>query len=323
VGSSDVAGQRELKFLKGLREGLLAVSAGIKNEEPWVYTGEGGRRDKDGLAVSFKPSRVDKFGDQLWRHGRKWLLMSATVISSQEMLDSLGYGRTKGTEGKAYRYIGMGSSFPLENRPIYPVPVASNSNKNKDVARELIANACVTIARRHEDERILVHSVSYEYTQMLWSTLRRELPGRKVIHYTNAATREGALEAYKAEPAAILIGPSMERGIDLPGDLCRVQIITKCPFPYLGDRQVSTRLHSPGGQVWYNVQTVRSLVQMTGRGVRSETDHAVTYILDAQFRDMVWSKNRSMIPKWWGDSVRWSEGRQLMADLAGATTRSR
>jgi len=53
----------------------------------WVYDGYG-----DGHIV-FKPISVAPYGYQyLWRHGRKWLLMSATVISADELAKSLGIG---------------------------------------------------------------------------------------------------------------------------------------------------------------------------------------------------------------------------------------
>lgn len=94
----------------------------------------------------------------------------------------------------------------------------------------------------------------------------------------------------------------MARGVDLKGDACRVQVIAKVPFPSLADKQVSARMRLPGGDTWYKVQTVREMVQMTGRGVRSETDHAVTYVLDEQFQ-RVWSQSKRLFPQWWREAV--------------------
>lgn len=51
----------------------------------WVYTGY---RDNH---VQFRPVRVDRFAKKyLWDSGKRFLLMSATVISTTEMADSLG-----------------------------------------------------------------------------------------------------------------------------------------------------------------------------------------------------------------------------------------
>jgi Rad3-related DNA helicase len=92
----------------------------------------------------------------------------------------------------------------------------------------------------------------------------------------------------------------MERGVNLPGDLCRVAVVMKVPFLNLGDKQISTRLHSDkkSGQLWYNVSAIRTLVQMCGRGIRSAEDRCSIYILDAQF-ERLYRENKYLFPEWW------------------------
>ena len=80
-------------------------------------------------------------------------------------------------------------------------------------------------------------------------------------------------------------------------------MVAKVPFPALGDRQVSERLRRPGGQVWYGVQVARSLVQMTGRGVRHENDWATTFILDKQFPRWYREAGRKLLPDWWIEAI--------------------
>lgn len=54
----------------------------------WVYTGYSTDKDTN---VIFRPIRVNDYCyEYLWKHGDKFLLMSATIISSQEMANSLG-----------------------------------------------------------------------------------------------------------------------------------------------------------------------------------------------------------------------------------------
>ena len=53
------------------------------------------------------------------------------------------------------------------------------------------------------------------------------------------------------------------------------------------------------------METVRSLVQMTGRGMRHEDDWCISYILDRQFTSNVWKK-RHLIPDWWQTSLKWA-----------------
>lgn len=308
-----LAQRREVRYIEGLIEGLRVVKYGLENDQPWVYTGEGSSRDKSPgpKAVSFKPSRVDMFGKELlWKHGKKWLLMSATVISATEMLDSLGYSG-------GYRLVKVPSTFPVENRKIYPVMMAQMKYSMTDQEKAKMGAALVEVCRRHKDERILVHTASYQLAGYLTAALENTNFGqRPVITHVGSSDKAAALAKYVSKPDSILLSPSMDRGVDLPGDLCRVQVICKMPFLSLGDKQVSARLHSRGGQTWYGVQTVRTIVQMTGRAVRNPTDHASTYILDSQFQARVWSGNRGLLPDWWREAVDWKEGERIKRGIA-------
>lgn len=283
--------RKEATYLDRLIESLVLVKGSIANGD-WVYTGY------DKGDITFKPVRVSEFGEQvLWRHGNKWLLMSGTIIDPQEMVDSLGL-----PDHMRWELVTVPMSFPKENRPIKILPTAEVTAKNKDESWPLIAKKTAEIARHHPEDRILVHAVSYAMSKFITD----HLPPERVVTYTNAQDRESALQRYLDKPGSILVAPSMDRGVDLPGDACRVQVICKLPFPYLGDKQVSSRLYSPGGQSWYLIQCVRSFVQMTGRGVRNDEDYAITYILDKAFQNNIWKKGRSLLPKYLKDAIDWS-----------------
>ena len=145
-----------------------------------------------------------------------------------------------------------------------------------------------------------MHTVPYDLTLFVKDVVKKS--GRKVYSYNQSLGRERALDQFKRSKGGVLVAPSMDRGVDLPDDLCRVVVIAKVPFPYLGDRQVSARLHARGGQTWYTVQTIRSIVQMTGRATRHKDDWSVSYILDSQFERNVWAKGRQLFPQWWVES---------------------
>jgi ATP-dependent DNA helicase DinG len=244
--------------------------------------------------LKLRPVTVSQFGvKNLWRLAHKWLLMSGTIISSDEMADSLGLPLD-------YRTVTIPSSFPVENRPIVLAPIANVTAKATEDDYDALIYAIEAVAAKH-DGRILVHTVSYKLTKMLYESC--QTPGRRKFQYTSAAGKNDALRRYLDTPNAILFAPSMDRGVDLKGDKCAVQIIAKCPFPSLGDKQVSSRLRLPGGQQWYSVKTVRDIVQMTGRGVRSETDQCITYILDQQFTRNVWGKNKMLFPAYFREAV--------------------
>lgn len=271
--------------------------AGIDDD---VFVAENWVRDNDAGPLVLKPVRVGHYGGRaLWKHGKKWLCMSASFISTQEMEDSLGVGEA----GLKTSVVSVPMLFPVENREIHAVPIADMTNKKKDTEWPKMLRAIETVCSWYPELRVLVHTVSYAFTEYLLKNCGRELRERAVT-YRSGADRDRALERYRRTPGGVLLAPSMDRGVDLKGDECRVIIVAKVPFPSLGDRQVSSRLRGQGGQAWYNVQTIRKLVQMTGRGVRGMDDWCNIYVFDAQFVRKIYGKSRGLLPGWWRDSVR-------------------
>lgn len=287
----DVRQNRERRSLLQLLERLRIVAVEIQ-QGGWVYDGY------DLGDITFRPIKVDRWGQHmLWPHAQRFLLMSASIISDGELANSLGL------EGD-YRMIDVPMTFPASNRPINVVALAEMSHKNREVAWPKMVQGVAGVLALHPEDRVLVHTVSYPFAEHLVKELT-PLTDRPLITYREARERDAALEAYRLKPNAVLLAPSMDRGVDLPGDLCRVQVITKVPFPNLGDKRTAQRLHTAGGQSWYEVQTVRSIVQMTGRGVRGPDDYATTYILDHQFTTNLWRRSKRLLPEWWCDAVDW------------------
>lgn len=293
AGLESIEAIRERQSLQRLHDRIVIVAARYGTDQ-WVRCYD----HTDSFIL--KPVIVDQIARQkVWQHGELFLLMSATLVSTQELKDSLGMG------GMHVETVTMPMTFPLENRPIYAVPVVRMTAKTKDEAYPQIRDAIQKILDRHEyDERVLVHTVNYDLAQYLWKSVQTD---RQKFTYTNAREREAVLEEYRKRQAAVIFAPSLDRGYDFRDDDARVVIVAKLPYPNLGDQQISKRLNdTDSGQLWYTIQTIRSLVQMTGRGVRSSTDHATTYILDAGFIQNMWKKSgtRRLFPQWWRDAVR-------------------
>lgn len=268
---------------------------------------EGWVRDNDAGPMVLKPVQVGEFGqDYLWKHSPLWLCMSATIISPDELSQSLGCngGDGEGENGKRWSCVTVPMTFPVENRQIKVAPVADMSKKGKEAGEwEYCVRAISRIAGMHPTERILVHTVSYELTKQVVGQLLLDHQHRSVLSYSESRERDSVLDRFKRTDGAILVAPSMDRGVDLREDECRVVIVAKVPFPNLGDRQISERTRTEGGQQWYTVQTIRSLVQMTGRATRSIDDWSVSYILDRQFVKNIWKKHRHLVPKWWAEAL--------------------
>lgn len=301
--TSDADAVREYGSISELLARLRQVSLELP-DGGWVYDGY----DKGDCI--FRPIRVGKYGGKLlWPTAQKHLLMSATILSADLMADELGLD-------SSYELVDVPSNFPVENRQINVVPVADMSYKNREQAWPEMVKGVAGVLRRHPDDRILVHTVSYDLAQYIKDGLKSDmLFGRRpILTYSNSKEKADILEQYKQTEGCVLLAASMDRGIDLPDDMCRVQVVAKIPFPNIKDKRISARAYASGGTAWYRMQTVRTLIQMTGRGVRSADDWAVTYILDSQFATNL-MKSEYLMPQWWKDALNFRfSPRKLMGD---------
>jgi Rad3-related DNA helicase len=289
--------------------------AGWVESDNWVRVYETSRRSKSvkpepADTLVLKPVTVAEYArEAVWKHAEKWLLMSATIISASRMAADLGL------EDHEWRFVSSPSSFAPERRPIYVTGLGNMSRKTMDEGLPKVVEGIRTIIERHQGENVLVHAHTYDVTRQIVEGLkghqddifRTEVP---VWSYTSARDRELVVRRFR-EQGGVCVAPSLGRGADFPDELVRVQIIAKVPFPYMGDPQISERMHTEGGQDWYDVQTVRAVVQMCGRGMRPEGDWCATYIVDGGFLKSCWRAGR-LFPGWFKDAVRIVSARQML-----------
>ena len=294
--------RRDVKAWETLSENLTILIDSLVAGDPWVY--DGYQVDKDTKVESgpviFKPVRVNMFGPvKLFDKFKNVMCMSATLISADQIARDLGIPESD------YAVVTVPRTFDPSRCPVNILPVADNSFKEQGNSWEVLSAAISDIIVANPEHRIMIHAVSYVQADKVVSYLKHKFSGRAIVgHARDAGSKKKALERYEQTPGAVLISPSMARGADFKHDLCRVQILTKVPFPNLGDKQINARLHSThDGQTWYAVQTVREIVQMTGRCMRSADDWGVTWILDKQFLN-IWGRHQELFPKWWRESVR-------------------
>ncbi len=255
--------------------------------ENWIYDGY-----KDNKIV-FKPIHMGKLAQGLiWNKAEKVVLMSGTIISARVMAESLGI--------EDYEEVVLPAQFPVENRPVIAKPVVSVKKSTTDKEFKLISDEISAIVERNAG-RILVHTVSYYNAQRILAGIPKDLR-KRFMTYANSGEVDEVLKKYLRTEGAVLLAPSLSRGISLEDDKCEVVIIAKVPYPYLGDKQIQARLYSQGGQAWYNIHTIREIVQMAGRGMRSKSDHCTTYILDGSFIEL-WRKTKMFFPPWFRESV--------------------
>lgn len=275
------------------------LQSGNEFKETWVYD-----IDKQTGAAVFKPVRVAKYGQQLlFQHSQFNLIMSATIVAPELFAADLGLDLSPGGDTV---FIPMPSTFPKERRPVFLHPVANVTRAEMHTARPKLAAKIAEVCKANPGVRILVHTVSYELTEDLRKLLADdpELAPR-LNTYRDGGGREAAIERHLARPDSVTLAPSLDRGINWKGDQCRVIVVSKCPWPNKGDKQIKRRIYQPTpreGELWFRCQALRTVIQMCGRGMRSESDWCRTYILDQQFANL-YQKSRQLLPEWWREAV--------------------
>lgn len=295
IAGEGVKDRRNKKNLQALIQEAKVLARELEeNPDNWI-------RDNDAGPLVMKPVTIKGVAEKIvWRHSDKWVLMSATIISAEEMAEKLGIDEA----GLDWRVVRVPMLFPVENRQIHVAGVASVTHKNKEVAWPKLVTAINALMEKHPEDRILVHTVSYALASYLRGKCSSSTqPTRSFFTYRSAAERDASLTAFRKSSAGVMFAPSLDRGVDLKGDECRVVIVAKVPFGNLGDPQTAAEMKLPGGKRGYIVDAIRDLVQMTGRHVRSVDDWGVSYILDTTFMDNIYSDWRHMLPEWWSEAL--------------------
>ena len=103
--------------------------------------------------------------------------------------------------------------------------------------------------------------------------LRAPAEHRRLVVVESAAAKPHALDLHRASPfPTVLVSPSLREGVDLPDDELRFQIVTKMPYPDLGDPWTAAR--QARDPRWYALETAKALVQAYGRSCRHAGDRS-------------------------------------------------
>ena len=254
------------------------------DSETWLYEFEDSSGIK-GKRFFFKPIDVSSYAESLlFRMGTKVLLMSATILDHDAFRESIGIP----FEDSAC--IRVKSPFPVENRPIIYAPVGHMSKKHIDTTLPVLIEAVKSILSEHKGQKGIIHTHSYFIANKIKYAIRDK---RLLTHEPH--NRDDVLDKHRRSKSdTVLLSPSMTEGVDLKGDISRFQIVCKVPYPFLGDNLVRKRMNR--WDWWYPLQTAKTVVQSVGRSVRSDKDHAVTYILDSNW-SMFYGKNKNLFPE--------------------------
>lgn len=235
----------------------------------------------------------------------RFLFMSSTI------LDKDSYCADLGIPPEEAAFISVDSEFNLDNRPVFYLPQMKmtygwNSDEKKSQRTKMI-DAIIQISKVHENDSGIIHTGSFQISNWLVNQLQGKVKHR-IMHHNpsqdgeNRQSRDTVINEFitdDSEPK-LLISPSITEGLDLKDDLARFSIVCKVPYPYLGDAWVKRRQEI--SREWYMRQAMISIIQSTGRVVRSKEDWGYSYILDESFLGLYRSMKKK-VPKWFSDSI--------------------
>jgi Rad3-related DNA helicase len=271
---------KAVKLLKKLKLFLSLV------EDDWIYNSHSGYSE-------FKPVWITKalIDNYLFQHADRFILCSASLSPKSIICETLQIDINQ------CDYIEVGSSFLPENRKVIYDPIMDMSRKYRDNYMDMM-DAIESVINLPENLNVkgIIHSQSYDLRNKIMSYI---CDPRLITHDPKDKAKMLKI-FYESEDPLIFVSPSCVRGLSLNDNLCRFGICPKMPFPNLGDKAIQARCYKSGkkGKAWYNSETGQSVLQMSGRHVRSFSDWGVMYILDSCF-----ARVRKSLPCWFDKDI--------------------
>jgi ATP-dependent DNA helicase DinG len=254
--------------------------------------------DHAGAELALVPLTVGSMARELFSECAEVVVLSSAYLGHRDVLAEY-FGLNEGD----VRGFATSSPFALEQRPIVYRPVGALSHLTRARLEPALFAEVAAILAGHPGDKGLIHVPSYEAGRRLVNDLAARAPrdSRRLLWIDSTGGKPGAIQLHRASPLpTVLVSPSLREGIDLPDDFLRFQVLTKLPYPDLGDPWTAARrARDPR---WYAVETAKALLQAYGRSCRHAEDHGVTYVLDAQFARFL-QRYRVLLPEWFLDAA--------------------
>jgi Rad3-related DNA helicase/intein/homing endonuclease len=255
--------------------------------------------EDDGFKVEFEPIHIGRFLDSfLWSQGHKAVLSSAT-IPKHDFMKELGLPRGDVAN------VEVESTFDPHRRPIYTdCTVGKMTMAERDTTLPKMADKIADIADHHNEgnpHRGFVHCHSYAIMEKLYELLPANV--RRRTRCQDEDNREQSLEDWlnadvdedglsKDEGGQVFLSVGMAEGISLDDWQTRWQVIAKAAHPYAGPeaKRTNYRVNELNDWDWYFGSAAIDMQQAIGRGMRSQSDFVINYILDQSAADILHEK---------------------------------
>ena len=201
------------------------------------------------------------------------------------------------------REIGAVKSAPLYNAP-HPIPQAMRPVYWLPLPEQFedtfAKEAAEVIIRLYSERKVntVVHC-TYARQKAIYEALNAKLGSDVIISDANSYSKTSCVTKMGEGRAKIWVASGCSEGLNLINDLCRLQIIPELIFPNIGDALIDKRMRQKDGNAWYMWQSLRHLIQASGRSSRHASDFSETFIFDSRI-PFYWTKwnEAGMIPEW-------------------------
>ncbi len=280
---------------QALKYNKFKAALSCEDGEEWVVKYE--KKEKY-ASIELKPLFIRKYAESLlFGMAENVLMMSATILSPGIFAHSLGIPTNE------YKYVKLENKFPVANRPIIFRPSGSMAYKNKQATVPKMRVDIEAICDEHINDRGIIHTHNFETADYLSKNCSRST-SKRFFFQNDYPGKQAMLAAHAESKNGIIIAPAMHEGLDLKDDLSRFQIITKVPYPSTNNNpQLARRMEI--SNEYYMYLTALKLVQSYGRSIRSEKDHAKTYVMDSDFKSFC-ARSKSILPSWFLEAIIWS-----------------
>ena len=247
--------------------------------------------------LRFVPVTVNKIiNDVLLDYGDVCIFMSSSIFNPKNFNYDLGI-----KEEETY-VLKVPNIFKLSDNPI---KICNDFDMGYDTLKETSKKTIPLIKKilkKHANDKGVIHTVSDECRDFIVDNIKN----KRIITHRNTDDREEQLNKFKeSDKPLVFVSPSMNEGVDLPGDQCRFQIIYKLPFISKTERVEKRQKTYDDGEDWYLYKMLTRLIQTYGRGIRYEGDYCKTYIIDNRIWEIIEEdlEKNHIIPQYFLDAI--------------------
>lgn len=236
-------------------------------------------------------------GEMIWKRANRFIISSATFPGVQNFVGEVGLDLA--FRGGEIKHLKVPSTFPVENRPIIDAVDGKLTYKYKEENMPWAVKILEVILDEEEGKNVAVHCVSYANASEVANLIDSKYHDRLIVQ--TSETRKEDLEEFQSGRGKVFLCVAFTEGVDWIGEQCEAQVLLKVPYMNISDRRVARRLEKKDWR-WYRLEALKQVIQAYGRAVRSETDKAKFYVIDASFIDLLKRTRRDM-PSWFTEAL--------------------